>query len=144
MTIAPAKQATQLRAATFGPQIFNTAVVIPTGSTTIWNVSGGPVAITNVELLVATTMSGTATTVNIGCVLQSTGAASAAALMSAGVVTSLVAGASVLGIPVLSSPGLGSVIATIGAITWIASAGNTGTAQVYLSYIPLVLGATVG
>lgn len=142
MTVAPAKQAQQLRAANFGPQLVSVASVIPTGSTTLWNVSGGPVTITNVELLVVTNMSATVTTVNIGCFVA--GSASATALLNAGAVTSLVAGTAVAGIPVLSSPGVGSVVATIGAITWIASAGNTGTAQVCLSYIPLVPGATVG
>lgn len=142
MTISPAKQAQQLRAATFGPQIVSAAVVIPTGSTTLWNVQNGPVSITNVELIVVTAMSATVTTVNIGCFVA--GSANATALLNAGAVTSLTAGAAVAGIPVLSSPGLGSVIATIGAVTWIASAGNTGTAQVALSYIPLVPGAFIG
>lgn len=142
MSVSAAVQARQLRAGAFGPQLVSASVVIPTGSTTLWTVSGGPVSITNVELLITAAMSGTVTTVNIGCNVA--GSPSATALLNAGAVTSLAAGAAVAGIPVLSSPGVGSVIATIGNITWIASAGNTGKAQVCLSYIPLVPGATVG
>ena len=138
MTVSPKIQAQQARAATFGRQLLSAAVAIPTGSTTLWTVSGGPVLITNVELIVVTAMSGTVTTVNIGTV------AGATTLMNAQAVTSALAGATFGGIPVLSSPGVGSVQANVGAITWIASAGNTGTAQVGLSFIPLVPGATVG
>jgi hypothetical protein len=142
MTVNPAVQAQQLRVANFGPQLVSPAVVIPSVSTPLWVVSGGPIMITNVELVVTATMSGTATTVNIGCNIA--GAAQAAGLLSTGAVTSLVAGASVAGIPTLSSLGVGSVIATVGNVTWIASAANTGLAQVTLSYIPLVAGAKIG
>jgi hypothetical protein len=141
MSLAPAKQSQQLRAATYGPQLFTAAQSAPTGSTTLWNVSGGVVGITSVQVVVTTAMSGTATTLNIGCMVA--GSASATALLNAGVLTSLGVGAELLGIPVLSSPGLGSVLATVGPVTWIATAANTGACQVYLSYIPLTPGATV-
>jgi hypothetical protein len=142
MTLAPARQAQQLRAAVFGPQLASPSQSAPIGSTTLWTVSGGAVSITSVQVVVTTAMSGTATTLNIGCSVA--GAANATALLNAGVLTSLTAGAEVSGIPVLTSPGLGSVIATVGPVTWIASAANTGLCQVFLNYIPLTLGATVG
>ena len=142
MTVSPAKQAQQIRAASFGPQLVSPSQIPPTGSTTLWTVAGGSISITSVQVVVTATMSATATTLNIGCNI--TGSPSATALLSAGTLTSLAAGASVSGIPVLTSGGLGSVIATAGAITWIASATQTGTCQVYLSFIPLDVGATVG
>src|SRR6266567_1490617 len=120
MTIAPARQAQQVRAHYWGPELVSLAQIPPTGSTTLWTVSGGSVAITAVSVVVVTAMSGTATTLNIGCNVA--GSASAAALLSAGVLTSLAAGARVAGIPVLTAgpPALaGHVVATAGPITWI-------------------------
>lgn len=142
MTVSPVKQALQLRAATYGPQLISPTQVAPASSTTLWTVSGGSISITSVQVVVATAMSVTSTTLNIGCMVA--GSATAAALLSAGTLTSLAAGQEVLGIPVLSSPGLGSVVATAGPITWVASASNTGTCFVCLSYIPLTPGAVVG
>jgi hypothetical protein len=145
MTVNPATQAQQVRTAFWGPELVSPAQIPPTGSTTLWTVSGGSVAITAVSVVVVTAMSVTATTLNIGCSVA--GSPSAAALLSAGVLTSLAAGARVAGIPVLTAvlPVLtGDVVATAGPVTWIATATQTGTCIVTLSYIPLNAGATVG
>jgi len=145
MTVAPAKQAQQTRVFYWGPELIGPTQIPPIGSTTLWTVSGGSIAITSVSVVVATVMSGTATTLNIGCNVA--GSANAVALLNAGALTSLAVGARVAGIPVLTAvlPVLtGDVVATAGAITWIASATQTGTCYVTLSYVPLNAGATVG
>jgi hypothetical protein len=104
------------------------------------------VAITSVRLVVTTVFTGTSTTLNMGC--NVTGSANATALFSAATLTSLTVGTVVtatLAAITAGPPALtGAVIATVGNITWIASAGNTGQVQVYLSYIPLDAAASVG
>jgi len=145
MTVAQARQAQQVRAALWGPELQSIAQIPPIGSTTLWTVSGGSVAITAVSVIVVTAMSGTATTLNIGCNVA--GSPNATALLSAGVLTSLGVGARVAGIPLLTAvvPVLtGAVIATAGPVTWIASASQTGTCVVCLNYIPLDANAVVG
>lgn len=141
MSVAAARQSQQVRAALWGPELTSLAQIPPTGTTTLWTVSGGSIAITAVSVVVVTAMSATATTLNIGT------AGGATTLLSAGVLTSLGVGARVAGVPVLTAvaPVLtGAVTATAGAITWVASASQTGTCIVTLSYIPLNAGATVG
>jgi hypothetical protein len=145
MTVAPNKQAQQVRQAIWGAELVSLAQIPPTGSTTLWTVSGGSIAITAVSVVIVTAMSATATTLNIGCNVA--GSASATALMNAGTLTSLTAGARVAGVPALTAvvPVLtGDVVATAGPVTWIASAGQTGTCLVTLNYIPLNAGATIG
>lgn len=145
MSVSPAKQAQQIRVHYWGGELVSPPQIPPTGSTTLWTVSGGSVAITAVSVVVVTAMSATATTLNIGCNIA--GVTQAQGLVAAGALTSLAAGARVAGIPVLTSaaPMLGGdVVATAGPITWIASAGQTGTCLVTLNYLPLDAGATVG
>jgi hypothetical protein len=146
MTVAPAKQASQLRASVFGPYVVSPAQVVPTGSTTLWTVSGGVVVITRVHIVVTTVFTGTATTLTMGCNVA--GSPSAAALYSAATLTSLTVGTildSTLAKITVGAPAFtGGVVATPGPITWIASAGNTGQCQVFLSYFPLDDNTTVG
>jgi hypothetical protein len=146
MTVNVAKQAQQLRFMTYGPQLVGPNIIPPTVSTTLWTVSGGNVAITSLSIICTVAMSATATTLNIGCFVA--GSSSATNLLNAGTLTSIGVGASVAtplvaltaGMPALT----GAVIATAGAINWIASATQTGQCQVYLSYIPIDAGAAVG
>ena len=141
MTVSARVQAQQVRTALWGPELVGPTQIPPTGSTTLWTVTGGSIAITALSVVVATSMSGTATTLNIGT------AGGATTLLSAGVLTSLTAGARVAGIPVITTnpPAIaGHVVAAAGAITWIASATQTGTCFVTMNYIPLNAGATVG
>jgi hypothetical protein len=134
MTISPLKQAQQIRAASYGPQLISSALTPPTSTGTLWTVANGSISITSLTVVVTTAMSATATTLNIGT------AAGATTLLSAGTLTSLVVGAIVSGIPVLGTP----VTANVGTINWIASAGQTGACQVYISYTLIDAGATVG
>lgn len=141
MTVSPAKQAQQVRAAQWGPEIISDPQSAPTSSTPLWVVSGGSILITSLSVVVTTAMSATATTLNIGT------AGGATTLLSAGTLTSLTVGSVVAGIPVLTAgfPAFtGAVTAAPGNITWIATAANTGQCQVYLSYIPLTPAASVG
>jgi hypothetical protein len=134
MTVNALRQAQQVRAASYGPQIISPAQVAPTVSGNLWTVAGGSISITSLIVVVTTVFTATATTLNVGT------AGGATTLLNAGVLTSLGVGAVVVGIPILGTP----VVAAAGFITWIASAGNTGQVQVYLSYLPLDTGASVG
>jgi hypothetical protein len=121
-------QSQQLREALYGTTLISPAQVAPTVSANLWNVSGGPIRITGAIAVVTTAFTGTATTLNMGT------AAGATTLFNAAVLTSLAVGAVLVGIPTPSVP----VVAAPGGISWIASAGNTGQLQIYLSYIPAI------
>lgn len=141
MTVSPRVQGQQIRDTLWGVELVSPTVVPPTVSGTLWTVANGSILITAVSVVVVNAMSATATTLNIGT------AAGATTLLSAGTLTSLTAGSRVAGIPVLTAAlpiGTGGVTANAGAITWIASATQTGTCFVTLSYVPLNAGATVG
>lgn len=126
-------QPDQVRQATYGLQIVSPAAVVPTGSTTLWTIAGGPVRITGVYAVVTTVFTGTVTTLNVGAVGNAT------ALFNAAVLTSLTVGTVLVGVPTPAAP----VIVANGTVTWIASAGNTGQLQIYFNYIPLIPGVTV-
>ncbi len=131
--------ADQLRQVTYGVTPSKGPSVVPTGSTGLFVVSGGPVRITGITAVVTTVFTATATTLNMGAIVAATGVASAVSLFSAATLTSLPVGAVLTGIPTPAVP----IEVAVGNVTWIASAGNTGQLQVYLSYIPAVPGAVV-
>lgn|SRR5487761_260527 len=126
-------QPDQVRAAMYGRQIISAASVVPTGSTTLWTIAGGPIRITGVYAVVTTVFTGTVTTLNVGAV------GTANSLFAAAVLTSLTVGTALVGIPAPAAP----VVVANGTVTWIASAGNTGQLQIYFNYIPLIPGVTV-
>jgi hypothetical protein len=123
----------QVRQATYGSQIISPAQVVPTGSTTLWTIAGGPIRITGVYAVVTTVFTATVTTLNIGA------AGSATNLFNAAALTSLTVGSVLVGAPTPAVP----VVVANGTVTWIASAGNTGQLQIYFNYIPLIPAVTV-
>jgi hypothetical protein len=135
MTVSPLKQAQQIRTASYGPQLVSAALIPPSSTGTLWTVANGSISITSVTAVCVTAMSATATTLSVGT------AAGAATLISAQTITSMAAGAIVATtVPTLASP----VVANVGTINWIASAVQTGTMQIYVSYVLIDSGATVG
>jgi hypothetical protein len=123
----------QLEQSIYGTTLVSPASVVPTVSGPLRTIAGGPIRITSIVAIVTTVFTSTVTTLNVGT------AAGATTLFNAVALTSLTVGASLIGIPTPAAP----VVAAVGTIPWIASAGNTGQLQIYISYIPVIAGVTV-